>query len=77
MKSTDFGSTAFINSAFIIRNRNLTFSGQSEDYVKTDDFQNIFNSVGVKIFWILNWIVFESFTNITLYFIIMFEKYGG
>ena len=77
MKSTDFGSTAFINSTFIIGERHLTLSSQSEEFVKTDDFQNIYNSIGVKIVWFLSWIVFESFTNITLFFIIMFEKYGG
>ena len=50
---------------------------QSREDVKIDDFKNVFNSVEVKIIWFLTWIISESFNNAYLYFVIMFEKYGG
>ena len=50
---------------------------QSREDVKIDDFKYVFNSVEVKIIWFLAWIISESFNNAYLYFVIMFEKYGG
>ena len=46
------------------------------DLIK-DDFEYIFEPIGIKIIAVICWIVFNVFTNAFLGFIIMFEKFGG
>ena len=77
MVSISFATIAFINSTFIIDERNLTLSSQLEENVKIDDFEDIYNSIEYKIVWFLTSIVFQTFSNAILIFIIKFEKYGG
>ena len=72
-----FGTNVFMNSTFIYNGKPLTLLSQSEGDAKIDDFKKIFDSVQVRIIWLLSWIVLESFTNANHFFIIMFEKYGG
>ena len=76
MNSTNLRDVSFFNSSFIFDIQNFDLSKTEED-VRIDDFSYIFDSIEFKIIWFLCWIVFESFTNVFHYFIIMFEKFEG
>ena len=77
MVSVSLATIAFVNSTFILDERNLTLSSQSEENVKIDDFEDIYNFIEFKIVWFLTSIVFQTFSNAILIFIVKFEKYGG
>ena len=77
MVSVSLATIAFVNSTFILDERNLTLSSQLEENVKIDDFEDIYNFIEFKIVWFFTSIVFQTFSNAILIFIVKFEKYGG
>ena len=78
MNSTTYTSITSINSILIPNLQNLSWTNQSKiEDNKIDDFENVFDSIEIKILWVLSWIVFESFTNAYHFFIIIFEKFEG
>ena len=76
MKLYTYSSSIFITSTLITED--LVFINQSEiEGLRKDDFQHVFEPIEIKIISFISWIVFESFTNMFLGFVIVFEKYGG
>ena len=63
---------------FTLITEDLVFINQSEiEGFRKDDFKNVFEPIEIKIISFISWIIFETFTNIFLIFLIVFEKYGG
>ena len=69
----------FLNLTFIFEDKNMAKFRQLEakEEVRIDDFEDVYNSTGIKIIWFLSWIIFETVSNATYIVFIMFEKYGG
>lgn len=67
-----------INSTFLKDGPNLSFFLELETRNRNrDDFEEIFDGIGLKIISFILWIIFQSFTNIYFIFMIFFEKFGG
>ena len=67
-----------INTTFLKDGPNLSFFSEFENNNgNLDDFEEIFDGIGLKIVSFILWIIFQSFTNIYFIFMIFFEKFGG
>ena len=67
-----------INTTFLKDGPNPSFFSEFENNKgNLDDFEEIFDGIGLKIVSFILWIIFQSFTNIYFIFMIFFEKFGG
>ena len=67
-----------INTTFLKDGPNLSFFSEFENNKgNLDDFEEIFDGIGINIVSFILRTIFQSFTNIYFIFMIFFEKFGG